>query len=236
MTELNKNLGLAHFLFYFSVTFIYVYAFVFDTELFRGGKYKKVGFPFDDSFNGRAKFLTYNNLFLQIIFFGLSTSCSLFGVIRSDMGPKMRRVTNFIFTSFAFPIGMLVSIAFWSLYAIDRKLIFPVILDSIMPQWLNHALHTLPLISLLIEIYVTKHKYSTFTKGAFYNAAFMAFYISWTLYIAYHTDNWVYPVLKMLSPLHRGMFIACNCLFSVFLYKIGEFLNSYFWSVRVKSA
>merc|ERR1712127_1167924 len=119
MTKSNEQLGIAHLIFYLCVSSIYVYAFIFDTELFRGGKYKKVGFPFDDSFNGRMKFLTYINMGLQTIFFTLSASCALFGITNDLMGSQF------------------VSIAFWSLYVIDRKLIFPVILDSIMPSWLN---------------------------------------------------------------------------------------------------
>ncbi len=57
-----NSLRLGHFVFYLAVTGLYVYGFAYDTDLFRSGKYKKVGFPIDDSFNGRAKFLTYNNM------------------------------------------------------------------------------------------------------------------------------------------------------------------------------
>lgn len=128
----------------------------------------------------------------------------------------------------------MVSIAFWTLYFIDRKLVFPLILDTIMPVWLNHALHTLPLVSLSIELCVTKHSYTTFVKGAFYNAAFVLAYISWTLFIAHQTDKWVYGVLKQLSPLFRGLFMAANAMFSVFMYKIGELLNSWIWSQPIK--
>ena len=128
----------------------------------------------------------------------------------------------------------MVSIAFWSLYAIDRKLVFPLILDEIMPVWLNHALHTLPFVSLTIELFVTKHSYTTFFKGAIYNFAFMIAYICWTLYIAYESDKWVYGVLRQLSPLYRGLFIAVNAFFSIFLYKLGELFNSWFWSQPLK--
>ena len=55
-----KEIG--HLLFLASVTGLYVYALIYDTALFRGGKYTKAGFPFDNSFGGRAKFLTYNNV------------------------------------------------------------------------------------------------------------------------------------------------------------------------------
>ena len=60
--SIPSQIGVGHLIFYAAITAIYVYTLVFDTALFRTGKYKKVGFPFDDSFGGRAKFLTYNNL------------------------------------------------------------------------------------------------------------------------------------------------------------------------------
>jgi hypothetical protein len=54
-----------------------------------------------------------------------------------------------------------------------------------------------------------------------------------TLYIAYDSDQWVYGILKELSPLTKGLFMLANALFSVALYKIGELLNSWFWPKQV---
>ncbi len=62
MSKSEKKLGLVHLIFYSTVTSLYIGALIFDTELFRTGKYKKVGFPFDNSYGGRAKFLTYINV------------------------------------------------------------------------------------------------------------------------------------------------------------------------------
>jgi hypothetical protein len=61
LSNLNP-LGFGHFIFYLTVLSTYAYTVVFDTDLFWGGKYEKAGFPFDFSYGGRAKFLTYNNL------------------------------------------------------------------------------------------------------------------------------------------------------------------------------
>ena len=63
----------------------------------------------------------------------------------------------------------LVSFSFWLIYFVDRNLIYPVILDSIVPHWQNHVMHTLPLASLLLESFLTKHKYPSFIKGFFFN-------------------------------------------------------------------
>ena len=64
-----NNLGVFHVLIQSTLFGLFAYCFYFDTVLFRGKKYAKVGFPFDDSYGGRAKFLTYINLVnIQILF------------------------------------------------------------------------------------------------------------------------------------------------------------------------
>lgn len=129
-----NNLGIFHFLFYLLVASLYIYTFcIYDARLFNEGKYAKAGFPFDDSYGRRAKFLTYNNVVIQIVFFSLSTLSALQNLITRDANSSLRKFTNFLYTSFAFPIGVIVSVLFWSLYYIDRDLVFPDILDSIMP-------------------------------------------------------------------------------------------------------
>lgn len=55
-------LGVGHLIFYMVVLGLYITTASYDSYLFWGGKYKKAGFPFDHSYGGRAKFLTYNNL------------------------------------------------------------------------------------------------------------------------------------------------------------------------------
>lgn len=180
-----NQLGFIHFLFYLLVTSAYVYSFcVYDAQLFRDGKYDVMGFPFDSSYGGRAKFLTYNNVALQIIFFSLSTLNAFISLIVSTkVDSTLRKLTNFIYVSFAFPFGSLVSIIFWLLYYIDRSLVYPSSLDNIMPSWLNHVLHTLPIIGMLTEAYMTKHTYPSFIKGVSLTAILIVSYISWYIYI-----------------------------------------------------
>ncbi len=60
--------NLVRFVFYASVSAIYWYTWMFDTNLYNEGKYKKAGWPHDESFGRRAKFLTYNTMVLFNIF------------------------------------------------------------------------------------------------------------------------------------------------------------------------
>lgn len=49
-------------LFYLTITSVYVYTWIHDTKLFNDGKYNALGFPFDETFGRRAKFLTCINM------------------------------------------------------------------------------------------------------------------------------------------------------------------------------
>ena len=53
-----------------------------------------------------------------------------------------------------------VVIAFWGVYIIDRELVYPKIMDTVMSQFQNHLVHTLPGVGVLIEMYLFDHKYN----------------------------------------------------------------------------
>ena len=44
------------------IVITYAYTLIRDTELFNGPKLRELGFPYDDTFCGRAKFLTFLNM------------------------------------------------------------------------------------------------------------------------------------------------------------------------------
>jgi hypothetical protein len=199
-----SKFGFVHLVFYASVFGAYVYAFAFDTDLFNSGKYEKVGFPFDNSYGRRAKFLTYINMTMQTVYALMGILLSFGDVVCSKLFSSCikknqksggneniwKEMFSFYHSSIIFPIGAvgsclklflifkarnkikmyflkLVSFSFWLIYFVDRNLIYPVILDSIVPHWQNHVMHTLPLASLLLESFLTKHRYPSFIKGFF---------------------------------------------------------------------
>jgi FAR-17a/AIG1-like protein len=48
--------------------------------------------------------------------------------------PKIRKLKDYFFATFAFPVAFNVGITFWSLFAIDRELVFPKALDAYFPK------------------------------------------------------------------------------------------------------
>ena len=104
-----------------------------------------------NKFGGVAKYLTFLNMLLQFIFFNVA--------FLANFVKSLRGVRDVMFASAAFPIGMFVGIVFWGLWAVDRELIFPKVLDQYFPAILNHCMHTTVFPLLLGQILLVKHNF-----------------------------------------------------------------------------
>lgn len=72
------------------------------------------------------------------------------------------------------------TILFWGIYAVDRDLIYPEILEKVIPSYQNHLVHTLPLIGAVLDSYVTKHYYhKSLAKGITGTVVFLLTYLVW---------------------------------------------------------
>lgn len=193
--------------------------------------FKATGLNHHNTFGGRLKFLTYIDTNLQAIYF---TICALNVIIKFVTGKKssaVERFCNGMYTSIIFPIGAIVSILFWGVYAVDRNLIYPKVIELAIPSYQNHLVHTLPLFGALLDSAVTHHHYNkSFFKGVLGTVLFMLAYLIWIFIVAHVGGFWVYPVLQVLSPLKRGYFIVGSGVLGAILYKSGEVINKLFWT------
>ncbi|XP_027203557.2 androgen-induced gene 1 protein-like [Dermatophagoides pteronyssinus] len=174
---------------------------------------------------GKWKFLTYWDLLLQFGFFGLA----LIGSFRWT--PKsFGRLVDFVFYSLAFPVAMFVAISFWSLWSIDRELVFPKAYDPYYPYWLHQTSHTLVALLVLVElIFANRNPPSKQAHGLIMINLFSYVYSFWVLYIALTTDIWVYPVLQKLNwPLRICFGVALGLINSLF-YKMAIFCRQNFF-------
>lgn len=48
--------------------------------------------------------------------------------------PAIRKLKDYVMAAFAFPLALNVGVSFWTLWHIDRELVLPKILDSILPR------------------------------------------------------------------------------------------------------
>ena len=100
---------------------------------------------------GVWKYLTFLNMLLQFNFFTIA--------LLSNVVKQLQPVRDLIFASAAFPIGMFVGIVFWTLFFINRELIFPKILDDYFPAILNHCMHTTVIPFQLFQMMLIRHNF-----------------------------------------------------------------------------
>jgi hypothetical protein len=49
--------------------------------------------------------------------------------------PKIRKLKDYFFAAFAFPVAFNVGVTFWGLYAVNRELVFPKAIDAFFPKY-----------------------------------------------------------------------------------------------------
>uniref|UniRef100_A0A8D1D0V8 Androgen dependent TFPI regulating protein n=1 Tax=Sus scrofa TaxID=9823 RepID=A0A8D1D0V8_PIG len=165
-------------IYHFSVLSWYIFLNFYISQKGEDQQKSKI-FPND----GQWKYLTFLNLFLQAIFYGVAC---LEDVLKRTEGKKdIKFVTAFrdlLFTTLAFPISAFVFLSFWIIFLYDRELVYPKAIDDIFPGWLNHAMHTAILPFSLVEIILRPHCYPLKTKGLTLFAAVSLAYISRAAY------------------------------------------------------
>ena len=183
------------------------------------------------AFGGQWKYLTFLNLWLQLVYFVISFLNNIFRshAKEDNSATSLQKIRDFLFATLAFPIGQFVGIIFWMLFHIDRELVFPVILDKIFPNYINHMLHTTVIPVQLLELVLLYHVYPRKKFGIATTFIFCVLYLTWTFIVAYYGGFWVYPIFKVLGQVQRIIFMFFCSMFGGFLYLLGEALNNFVW-------
>ncbi|XP_077469197.1 androgen-dependent TFPI-regulating protein [Stigmatopora argus] len=178
-------------------------------------------------YGGPWKYLTFLNLLLQMVFFGLAALNGLH--LGKSLEGTLKRCTDLIFSVFAFPVGMFVVLLFWTIFAYDRELVYPATLDAFLPPWINHAMHTCVLPLLLGEVLVQPHAYPR-TKNAVVTLGVVGVgYLFWIIWVYFSAGIWVYPLLSHFSAVGLLCFFCFNMSVVTLLYLLGYKLNSVVW-------
>lgn len=184
-------------------------------------------------YGGKFKYLTFWYFIIQTVYFGLCVANDLCGsnVRPSGRGERCRlqRWRDNFLATVVFPLGMFVVLTFWGIYAIDRELVYPKALDKVIPSWLNHIMHTTILPFLLVDKFLVYHQYPSRKAGFVTIMSLALLYLTWILWVAYYANIWVYPILKVLQPHQKVVFILAMLVLFVFLYLLGEFINKTIW-------
>ncbi|XP_041632042.1 androgen-induced gene 1 protein isoform X3 [Drosophila kikkawai] len=191
-----------------------------------------------ESLSQKIKFLSYWSLIIQALYYTVSLVNDFVGTneLTPKKPPAVRRFKDWLMATLAFPVAINVGVTFWTLYAIDRELVFPKVLDPVFPSWLNHVLHTNIVVFIVLEIFTSYRSYPKRSQGLTGLAIFMGAYLVWIHVVKHYSGVWVYPVLEVLQLPQRILFFVAVIGFTLSLYLLGEFLNNTVWAKEVKLA
>ncbi|KAI5944382.1 Androgen-induced gene 1 protein [Manis javanica] len=202
--------------------------------------YKAIEMPSHQTYGGSWKFLTFIDLVIQAVFFGICVLTDLSSLLTRGSGnqeqerqlKKLISLRDWMLAVLAFPVGVFVVAVFWIIYAYDREMIYPKLLDNFIPGWLNHGMHTTVLPFILIEMRTSHHAYPSRSSGLAAICTFSVGYILWVCWVHHVTGMWVYPFLEHIGPGARVVFFGSTTILMNFLYLLGEVLNSYVWDTQ----
>uniref|UniRef100_A0A8C0LSM7 Androgen induced 1 n=1 Tax=Canis lupus familiaris TaxID=9615 RepID=A0A8C0LSM7_CANLF len=213
--------------------------------------YKAIEMPSHQTYGGSWKFLTFIDLVIQAVFFGICVLTDLSSLLTRGSGnqeqerqlKKLISLRDWMLAVLAFPVGVFVVAVFWIIYAYDREMIYPKLLDNFIPGWLNHGMDNDGRRGLEILNHLTgfgnifnlwSHlplKHAAGVTETKYLRQPMTFWVCWIHHV---TGMWVYPFLEHIGPGARIVFFGSTTILMNFLYLLGEVLNSYIWDTQRK--
>jgi len=183
------------------------------------------------AFPGKWKFLTVWNMVLQLVYHSIALLNDVAGTneLNTKRQSWIQKFRDSLFAAWAFPTGIFVSLSFWILYGIDRALVFPKEMDEFYPNWLNHGVHTAPILFLAAELSSVPKIYPSRSVGVLANLFFSISYLLWITWVNSVSGVWAYPILEVLNNVQRAMFMGGSGIIILGFYFLGDSLNKWRW-------
>lgn len=172
------------------------------------------------------RFFTMWTFFLQIAYAFYSLVCD--SLVLKNANKKNYKldqpVTEFreiAFAGLVWPSTLVVFTIFWGIYTIDRALIFPEYMDTVIPNISNHVIHTFILPVVLFEVvFRPRIKPETHARNIAQLTLHLSVYLSVLLFTYQERGVWLYPILgELYGTLYFPLALAgAAFLFYVFYY------------------
>ncbi|XP_059046432.1 androgen-dependent TFPI-regulating protein-like [Achroia grisella] len=141
----------------------------------------------------------------------------------------LNQVRFICFTSILLPTTAFADILFWRLWNKNRELVAPTAVDILVPVWTQHCMHTVSLIFVVLDlILVPRKRPDNLLHGLIPLFIFLGAYLITCLNCVFN-EEYVYPVLKVLSPFKLLLLMFFVFLENSFYYTCQWFINDMIW-------
>ncbi|XP_069705095.1 androgen-dependent TFPI-regulating protein-like [Periplaneta americana] len=149
----------------------------------------------------RGVYFTTWNFVTQIVYFSICVGDAALGtMLKPNVRARVKRLQDFTFTTLVFPFTMFVSTFFWTLFMMDREMVFPKSAEILFPWWMNHSMHSVVLVVVILETLLCRHQ-----LGASPDLSLVTLFGFFAAYdVVFVTTNivygvWLYPVFRILG-------------------------------------
>jgi hypothetical protein len=95
-------------------------------------------------------------------------------------------------------------------------------LEKVVPPWLNHAQHTLPIFATLSELFLHKHNFGSLRRDVQDVLLYGAAYGCWILVTYSQNRYWPYPFLQQMNGIEWTIMVGSTFGFLVLAYLLSR--------------
>ncbi|CAJ0597437.1 unnamed protein product [Cylicocyclus nassatus] len=110
----------------------------------------------------------------------------------------IKSALDFSFYCTIFPVAVVTCALFWGLYAINPELVMPEWIARLIPQWLNHVTHTLPVIYVFFDLLTIRRSPPSHGKSLQMAVLHVVVYFLIIIAVRIFDGYWLYPLLEIL--------------------------------------
>ncbi|XP_052754308.1 androgen-dependent TFPI-regulating protein-like [Galleria mellonella] len=136
----------------------------------------------------------------------------------SRFANNVRYWRDVVFCGLVVPFTLFVSGMFWSVYAIDRELVFPKVYDTIIPTWFNHCVHTNISVVVVVETLLQPRRHATNRSlELILSNSVSVLYAAVYYCIFFFAGRWLYPLFGIMTWWQVCVFQCC-IWFAIYIF------------------
>lgn len=111
----------------------------------------------------------------------------------------IKYVQDYCFITLDAPSSVYVCGIFWTICFVNKPLFFPAEMEAWVPDWYNHAVHTMPAPLIILQMFLYPHHNPPITRVIIGLVAHCLMYTLCILHAKWKTGQWIYLVIGEMA-------------------------------------